>query len=572
MSHFTFRDISEALPELMEFVLGGAESGSRNGATKERTMIHVNLEEPWRREILHPLRRASLPAQIAETVWVLSGRDDVKWLSHYLPRAKDFSDDGKVWRGAYGPRLRAWGGQHQPTTSDGFAAEPVDQLAHVVELLRKDPATRRAVMTIYDPRVDTAPGKDIPCNNWIHFLSRMGKLDAHVAIRSNDLMWGWSGINAFEWSTLLEVVAVMTGLQMGQLHFSISSLHLYGQHWAKAERIAAIKNAELVQPALPSPRFGAGVEDYWQRTASVGTLDCLLREWFQTEGELRTRPQDVERNLRRVEISTDPMLRSWLQVLGWWWSSDERYLDPLLGTPLYVAAVKSPGKPGPVVGTAATDDSRKHADAQPLPGMPADPGLGAHLATLHAEKHAAYGDSWKKRGELLSILPNIARKVDRLEGGKATSDEAQLDTAGDLLVYLVKYRFWLYSVERASWPEGVPVVKVAGDPEPQRVRSYLEHMDAQAGADSGRKLSSPDVYRQLLVEDFNELANIVEGDKASTRGKARIAERAKLVEEMAWIAYTLAWLLRQEAAQVASEKAAWQEANATRPWKGYEEQ
>jgi hypothetical protein len=69
------------------------------------------------------------------------------------------------------------------------------------------------------------------------------------------------------------------------------------------------------------------------------------------------------------------------------------------------------------------------------------------LIRLHQRKSADYGNAWKKRGEVLSILANIARKVDRLEvlAGKqaAQADESLVDTLVDLLVYCVKYQTYL---------------------------------------------------------------------------------------------------------------------------------
>lgn len=66
---------------------------------------------------------------------------------------------------------------------------------------------------------------------------------------------------------------------------------------------------------------------------------------------------------------------------------------------------------------------------------------------LHRAKDAAYRNAWKRRGEVLSILANVARKVDRLEGeldgAPATRDEPPLDTAVDLLVYCLKYQAYL---------------------------------------------------------------------------------------------------------------------------------
>jgi hypothetical protein len=70
---------------------------------------------------------------------------------------------------------------------------------------------------------------------------------------------------------------------------------------------------------------------------------------------------------------------------------------------------------------------------------------------LHRAKDAAYRDAWKKRGEVMSVMANIARKVDRLEnvagGATTTSDESLLDTAVDLLVYTLKYQTFLADQE-----------------------------------------------------------------------------------------------------------------------------
>ena len=73
---------------------------------------------------------------------------------------------------------------------------------------------------------------------------------------------------------------------------------------------------------------------------------------------------------------------------------------------------------------------------------------------LHRAKDAAYRDAWKRRGEVISILANIARKVDRLEygldGAPATAGESWLDTAADLLVYCLKYQAYLADLDRET--------------------------------------------------------------------------------------------------------------------------
>ena len=78
----------------------------------------------------------------------------------------EFSDNGRTWHGAYGPRLRNWNG--------------VDQIDETRRLLLEETATRRAVMSLYDPSRDFVKSKDVPCNNWLNWLVRDGKLHLTV--------------------------------------------------------------------------------------------------------------------------------------------------------------------------------------------------------------------------------------------------------------------------------------------------------------------------------------------------------------------------------------------------------
>ena len=480
----------------------GDEITSRAGLVKELLHVGITLQNPCDRYITNPARKASVAAQIAETVWVLSGRNDVEWLSHYLPRAAEFSDDGRTWRGGYGPRLRAW------PRRDGDG-DVIDQLRWVVGHLRADRSSRRAVVTIYDPVTDSQPGKDIPCNNWLDFKSRLGRLHLHVAIRSNDLIWGWSGINAFEWSVLQEVVASILGIDVGPLSFSISSLHVYGRHWARAGKVLGVLHVR----GAPSPRTSV---------TSVEELDDLLNAFFLCEERIRLgQPLDFS-----LDIFPDPLLRSWLRVLCWWWTGDESHLEPLAGTTLYNAAK---------VGVQPKRGEKAPAE-ETEPGTIADintASFSGYVADLHAKKHAAYGDSWKKRGEQVGILANIARKVDRL--GKTDDLETAADTAIDLLVYLVKYRWWLYDEGRAAAPFGTTAGEFS---EEDRVREFLERLDLYCGWATQR------AYEGELADDFDDLVEAGPED-------------VEVLDAMIRRANALA------------RKEFWKAGNAKRCWKGY---
>lgn len=400
--------LQEALRHLHEH---GEEVRSRNGSALEATLTTLRLENPRKRESLLPSRKASLPAQIFETAWVLAGRNDIASLQRYLPRASQFSDDGETWRAGYGPRIRG-------------AGAGVDQVAYVLRALTEDPGSRQAVISIYDPAVDSTSVrvKDRACNVALQFLIRGGRLHCNVFMRSNDAIWGFSGINAFEWSVLQEVLAHLLGVEVGVLQFNTTSFHLYGRHHKRSQRIV---EDEPVERALAlSPAFS--------KVGSLHRFDQLLQTWFEREREIRENADNPAVVASLYKDFPEPMLKSWLQVLAHHWTKDEAHLEGLEITRLRAAALLSAG-----VGSSAPSET-----SDPLEGFQ------EYVLRLHASKHQAYGDSWKRRGETLGILPNINRKIDRL--GVSDDTETDADTAIDLLVYCCKYLAWFIDPEEAG--------------------------------------------------------------------------------------------------------------------------
>ncbi|MCB9112297.1 MAG: hypothetical protein H6634_13720 [Anaerolineales bacterium] len=284
-STFAFIDLLVKLSQEGEMVM------SRGGNTKEITSVSISVSNPIERVLILPYRNNNIFATIAETLWVMSGRNDIEFLSFYLPRAFEFSDDGKVWRAGYGPRMRNWHDQ-------------VDQLAQVYELLRADPYTRRAVLSLFDPISDFLPSKDIPCNNWLNFIVRDNNLNLNIAIRSNDLFWGFSGINTFEWSFLQEALAFWLGTQIGKTSFFVGSLHYYERHFASAEKIISAREFKSVYDyGFSSPKFSTCFQDF----------DNELTKLFQIEELMRK--GKISSNIKEFEAISDPLLEVFGQML-----------------------------------------------------------------------------------------------------------------------------------------------------------------------------------------------------------------------------------------------------------------
>lgn len=514
----SYRDANMALKLLLNDIFKKGETrSSRNGEMGELLMQSFTIENPCDRYITLTGRNVSLPAQIAETMWILAGRNDIEWLSNYLPRAKDFSDDGRTWRGGYGPRIR------DLTLED-------DPLEHVVEMLKEDPDTRRAVISIYENGLDLGVvSKDIPCNNWLHFIIRDGRLHLNVATRSNDLFWGWSGINQFEWSALLEIVAGLVGVGVGHITYNITSLHLYEHHY---ERAAKLRYAGWTGSNVNLPRF--------EFDGNVEEFDRLVDKWFRIEKMIREEPRGSAWG--HIAKFPEPMLRSWLACLYAWWHGDvtDRFFQDninggdLIGTTMLEALKNSPKRKVPKEESKAVHPSNGTGYPEPDSKTVLEHGFLAFVENLHAEKHAVYGDSWKKRGEQIGIMANIARKIDRL--GEAGGGDTAADTAIDLLVYLVKYCQWLQEAD--DGPEGV--------------RQALRRISNEAQW----KTFTPDVRSRALKYDFDTLERLVTQRHA-------VEHKYGLARFMAVRTYSFAEYLWEKEHE-------WKAGNANRAWKGYE--
>ena len=279
------------LGELRGLLTAGSLIEVRGKLTRERIARSITLTSPEERTITVPGRGNSLVAAIAETVWVLAGRSDIAYLTPYLKRAPEFSDDGVSWRAGYGPRLRDWNG--------------LDQLHQVLNLLENDPTSRQGVMVIFDPDRDWQSSLDIPCNNWLQFLLRDGRLHMLVSVRSNDLWWGFSGINTFEWSVLQTAMAHWLDAQVGEVTYTVGSLHLYERHFELAGKVLTSDHLlEQYERVRPSP-FSTPFAEF----------DGLLSKWFGLESQLRA----GEDPLATITSFPDPLLRDFLLAVRAWW-------------------------------------------------------------------------------------------------------------------------------------------------------------------------------------------------------------------------------------------------------------
>jgi thymidylate synthase len=174
----------------------------------ELTNYIIELKHPERNILTNPIRKINKAFAAAEFIWMGSGRNDVKFISQYNSKIADFSDNGKIFYGAYGPRIDR-------------------QMPQVIETLKKDPWSRQAVLTIW--RQNPPKTKDVPCTIMMHFIRRpIDKLCLIVYMRSNDI---WLGLpyDIHNFTCIQMMVAQELGIGLGTYSQIDGSLHAYSK-------------------------------------------------------------------------------------------------------------------------------------------------------------------------------------------------------------------------------------------------------------------------------------------------------------------------------------------------------
>jgi len=225
LGHIVIADINEALPRALPMLRAHGKRFTADSVANARETIEwdgIFVTEWWkpqRNALFDPIRDANPFFHFIESLWLIAGREDVRLLAHLLPRMADFSDDGQVFHGAYGHRLRRW---------VGTAAERIDQLEEAIGILKKSPNSRQVVLSIWNPAFDLGTKtKDMPCNDMLMLKLREGRLHLTVNNRSNDAVLGCYGANAVQFSALLMYLAARIGCGVGTYFQVSNSFHVY---------------------------------------------------------------------------------------------------------------------------------------------------------------------------------------------------------------------------------------------------------------------------------------------------------------------------------------------------------
>ncbi|MFE1748019.1 thymidylate synthase [Coleofasciculus sp. H7-2] len=257
----------------------GSNFGCQVRPTKEIIGYSFSLESPTNRLLSSKLRKINLSFAVANSLWTISGSDELRFINFYNQRGRDFSDDQITLYGAHGKRL--------------FNANGVNQIEAITERLKKDPYSRRTVASVYYPSDNRASSRDIPCPIAIQFLQRDGKLHAITYMRSQSAAMVLP-YDIYSFTFLQEVLAVELGAELGTYHHVCGSLHYYLDEEALVKRIITEEDLLTSDPYNLLPAMP-------RETSPLKMVSKLMA----MEEELRTQIQSG-RKVSRSQLSGIP--------------------------------------------------------------------------------------------------------------------------------------------------------------------------------------------------------------------------------------------------------------------------
>jgi thymidylate synthase len=226
------------------------------GTSSEIIGALLHLENP-RARLSRTETKGTAFSALGEFLWYLSKSNDLEFISYYIPKYIDDSEDGKTIYGGYGKRLFNLRNQH-------------DQIKNVLTLLSKRPASRKAVIQLFDGEDIAEDHPEIPCTCTLQFLIRSGKLYMFTSMRSNDAYLGLPH-DVFCFTMLQEMMARHLKVDVGTYSHAVGSLHLYEEKKAQATDYLTegFQSTKKIMPNMPEGNPEASIKEVLKAEAAI---------------------------------------------------------------------------------------------------------------------------------------------------------------------------------------------------------------------------------------------------------------------------------------------------------------
>lgn len=170
-------------------------------------------------------KKLHLKSIIYELLWFLKGDTNVKYLQDKGVRIwNEWADEKGDLGHIYGYQWRSW-----PDYKGGY----IDQITEVVNTIKNNPDSRRIIVSAWNV-ADIPNMKLPPCHAFFQFYVADGKLSLQLYQRSADIFLGVP-FNIASYALLLQMMAQVCGLELGDFVHSFGDAHIYTNHIEQVE-------------------------------------------------------------------------------------------------------------------------------------------------------------------------------------------------------------------------------------------------------------------------------------------------------------------------------------------------
>lgn len=219
-------------------VTEGVQKGDRTGTGTLSVFGHqmrFNMQDGFP---LLTTKKLHLKSIVYELLWFLKGDTNVKYLQEHGVRIwNEWADENGELGPVYGHQWRSW---------PDYKGGTIDQIQQVVDALRHNPNSRRMLVTAWNP----AEVEDMalpPCHCLFQFYVANGKLSLQLYQRSADTFLGVP-FNIASYALLLQMMAQVAGLEVGDFIHTTGDTHLYLNHLEQAK-------LQLTRTPRPLPKM-----------------------------------------------------------------------------------------------------------------------------------------------------------------------------------------------------------------------------------------------------------------------------------------------------------------------------
>ncbi len=260
-------EVVRAYLDLLQRVLDeGVPKADRTGTGTRSVFGHQLRVDLGAGFPLLTTKKLHIRSIVGELCWFLRGDTNVRWLQERgITIWDEWADEDGDLGPVYGAQWRSW------PTPDG---RHVDQIAQVVDQVRRDPDSRRHIVSAWNV-ADIPQMALAPCHTMFQFYVAEGRLSCQLYQRSADVFLGVP-FNIASYALLTHMVAQVTGLEVGDFVHTLGDAHLYANHLDQA-RLQLTRDPR----PLPTLRLDTSVTEASRRSvgSGLGSRVSCSRAW-----------------------------------------------------------------------------------------------------------------------------------------------------------------------------------------------------------------------------------------------------------------------------------------------------